>query len=137
MGHDLERQERAARLNGIAEYYRAHPPAETNDHAQHVHIHHHYAPAPVDTAPVVQQNPGQGVLDKYAPYFVLLLGGCVILAIVAVIAAIIIPMIVTMLISVAVCIGAVAVFALAVSGSLGHLNRQRIDEKLIKKAVKR
>lgn len=135
MGNDIERQERQARLNGIAEYYRSNPPA-TTDHGQHVHIHHHYAPAPVPSGPV-DQNPGQSVLDRYAPYFVLLLGGCVILAIAAVIAAIIIPMIVTLLISVAVCIGAVAVLALAVFGSLGHLNKQRMDQVLLKKVVKK
>lgn len=137
MGNDLERQERDARLNGIAEYYRANPPAIT-DQGQHVHVHHHYAPAPVhqDTRPV-DQNPGQSVLDKYAPYFVLLLGGVVILAIVGVIAAILVPMIVTMLIALAVCIGAIAVLAVAVGGSLGHLNKQRMDQTVLKKAIKK
>jgi hypothetical protein len=136
MGNDIERQERAARLNGIAEYYRANPPAVTSDQGQHIHVHHHYAPAPAPSGPV-DQNPGQSMLDRYTPYFVLMLGGTVILAIVGVIVVLIVPMIVTMLFAVAGCLGALAVLALAVSGSLGHLNKQRMDQTTLKKAIKK
>lgn len=134
MGNELEAREREARLRGIEKYYRANPPAPTTDQGKEVHYHFHQAP--VDTAPV-DQNPGQSVLDRYTPYFILLLGGVVILAIVAVIAVVLLPMIVTVLIALAVCIGAVAVLAIAVGGSLGHLNKQKMDQRTLRKALKK
>jgi len=130
MENEIERRQR---LGELTEYLRTQPLTNT-DQGQHVHIHYHQAPA--STAPV-DQNPGQSVLDKYTPYFILLLAGCVILAIVAVIAVILLPMVVTMLIAVAVCLGAVAVLALAVSGSLRNMRLQKMDETLLKKVIKK
>jgi hypothetical protein len=69
------------RLNEIVRFLGENPtpppgaPVTAGD--QHVHIHYHQAP--VNTAPV-DQNPGQSVLEKYAPYYVMFLGGLVIIA---------------------------------------------------------
>jgi len=65
------------RLNEIVQYLGQNPGATEVPGGQHVHIHYHQAP--VNTAPV-DQNPGQSVLEKYAPYYVMFLGGLVIIA---------------------------------------------------------
>lgn len=65
------------RLNEIVKYLGQNPGATEVPGGQHVHIHYHQAP--VNNAPV-DQNPGQSVLEKYAPYYVLFLGGIVIIA---------------------------------------------------------
>lgn len=129
MGNELER----SRVPEITEYLRSLP--VTTDQGQHVHVHHHYAPAPADTRPV-DQNPGQAALDKYAPYFILLLGGTVILAIVAVIAAVLLPLLVTMMIGVAACFGCLALLAVAVSSSLRNMRLAKLDQTLLKKVTK-
>lgn len=68
------------RLNEITQYLQANPTLpDTVPGDQHIHVHHHYA-APVITNAPVDQNPGQSVLEKYAPYYVMFLGGFVIIA---------------------------------------------------------
>lgn len=65
------------RLNEIVKYLGENPTATGVPGGQHVHIHYHQAP--VNTEPV-NQNPGQSVLEKYTPYYIMALGGFVILA---------------------------------------------------------
>lgn len=74
------------RLNEIQEYLRANPTTPPGGYpggvvadggGQHVHIHYHQAP--YNTEPV-EQNKGQKVLERYAPYFVMFLGGFIIVA---------------------------------------------------------
>lgn len=65
------------RLNEIVKYLGENPTATNVPGGQHVHIHYHQAP--VNTEPV-NQNPGQSVLEKYTPYYIMALGGFVILA---------------------------------------------------------
>lgn len=68
------------RLNEIVQYLNANPtPPEEVPGGQHIHVHHHYAAPVISNAPV-DQNPGQSVLEKYAPYYVMFLGGFVIVA---------------------------------------------------------
>lgn len=68
------------RLNEITEYYRQNPtpPAQFSPGSggeQHIHVHYHQAP--YSTEPV-EQNKGQSVLEKYTPYFMVFLGGFII-----------------------------------------------------------
>lgn len=65
------------RLNEIIKYLGENPATPDAPGGQQVHLHFHQAP--VSTAPV-DQNPGQTVLEKYTPYFVMFLGGIVIIA---------------------------------------------------------
>lgn len=67
------------RLNEITRYLQANPTPPQDIGGQHIHVHHHYAPPVISNAPV-DQNPGQSVLEKYAPYYVMFLGGIIIVA---------------------------------------------------------
>lgn len=67
------------RLNEITAYLQANPTPPEAVGGQHIHVHHHYAAPVISNAPV-DQNPGQSVLEKYAPYYVMFLGGIIIVA---------------------------------------------------------
>lgn len=88
-----------------------------------VHIHYH-APAPVE----VKRSPGQETLDRYVPYFFVLLGGCVIMGGLAVIAVMLTPVLVAILggvtalvIAAAAAVGAVAVLMIGGSAAIKAL----------------
>lgn len=89
-------------------------------HVGEVHVHHHYAAPVIDNRPV-EQNPGQEVLERYAPYFILLLGGLVILAIVAVVLVLLAPVLMTMMVTVMVVAVCLVVLVIAVAGSVKAL----------------
>lgn len=67
------------RLDEISKYFSANPTPPEPVGGQHIHVHHHYA-APVISTEPMNQNPGQSVLEKYTPYFMVFLGGLVIIA---------------------------------------------------------
>jgi hypothetical protein len=100
---------------------------------QVIHIHHHYAAPVIDTAPV-NQNPGQNVLDRYVPYFFVLLGGLVITGGLAVIAVILAPVLIAVLgsvvalvIAAAAAVGAVAVLMIGSAAAIKSL-RETLEE---------
>lgn len=101
-----DRQEK--RLAEITEYTRADLVRRDREQlvpgtSQQINIHHHYAPPPAP-APVPQMD----IASRYAGHFVLLLGGCVILAIVAIVFVMIAQALMIAGISLAVCAVAVA-----------------------------
>lgn len=67
------------RLNEITRYLQSNPTPPESVGGNHIHVHHHYAAPVISNAPV-DQNPGQSVLEKYAPYYVMFLGGIIIVA---------------------------------------------------------
>jgi hypothetical protein len=85
---------------------------------QHVHIHHHYAPAR-EAAPV----PEMDIASRYAGHFVLLLGGVVILAAVTVVLVMLAQVFMVMMTSLAVC-------CVAVAASVGKLRYSKIDKQM-------
>jgi hypothetical protein len=95
-----------------------------------VHIHIHEAERPEPPPP-----PEPDIATKYAGHFVLLLGGCVILAIIGVIAAILVPMIMGMLVSLAICAGAFAIFAIAVAAAVKSLGATSESHKINREVV--
>lgn len=133
---DQDRKTRADRLNEIVAYTRdelARRDAERDTAGPQptVVIHYHEAERPAPPPP-----PPQDLATKYAGHFMLLLGGCIILAIIGVIAAILVPMIMGMLISLAICAGAVAVLALAVAAAIKSLGSSNEASKINRETVR-
>lgn len=133
--HEYDDQDRKARLADIVEYTKRDMREQRqHDHEidqQVVHIHYHEAERPAPPPP-----PPQDLATKYAGHFMLLLGGCIILAIIGVIAAILVPMIMGMLISLAICAGAVAVLALAVAATVKSLGSSNEASKINRETVR-
>jgi hypothetical protein len=98
-----------------------------------VHIHYHATPA--GPAPV-EQNPGQTTLDKYVPYFFVLLGGVVILACVGVIAVMLVPVLLTFAVTAAVVMGGFAVCCVAIAAMIKSLGQTRNDRKIVDQALR-
>jgi hypothetical protein len=78
---------------------------------QVIHIHHHYAAPVINTAPV-EQNPGRDVLERYTPYFFVLLGGMIIVGGLAVILVLLTPVLTAIL-------GSVVALVLAAAAATG------------------
>jgi hypothetical protein len=126
------------RMNEIMEYVQADVARRETVGAAggEVHIHYHAAPVVIDPAPV-NQNPGQSVLDKYTPYFLVLLGGTIILAIVALVLVLLAPVLMAIMATVVGSLLAVGVVAIAISGSLRNVKQASMDEKIVNAALKR
>jgi hypothetical protein len=108
---------------------------ETPGQPGEIHIHHHYA-APVISTEPVDQNPGQSVLDRYTPYFFVLLGGMVIVGGLAVILVMLAPVliaimgsVVALVIAVTACLGAVAVMMIGASAAIKALRETPEEPK--------
>lgn len=127
--HEYDDQDRKTRLSEIVEYTKR-DLARRDDASGAVHIHYHEAARP-EPPPA----PAPDIATKYAGHFVLLLGGCVILGIMAVIAAILVPMIMGILISVAVCAGGMAVLALAVAAAVKSLGSSNDAAKINREVI--
>lgn len=112
----------ARRVDAITEYLQQMP---TGSGEVHMHVHHHY-PAPAQDLRPVDQNPGQNVLERYTPYFLVLLGGMVIITGCAVIAYMIIGALVPLLAITTVMVLAMGVAARMV---LGQVAPQKTKEK--------
>lgn len=112
----------ARRVDAITEYLQQMP---TGSGEVHMHVHHHY-PAPAQDLRPVDQNPGQNVLERYTPYFLVLLGGMVIITGCAVIVYMIIGALVPLL-----AVATVLVLAMGVAARmvLGQVAPQKIKEK--------
>lgn len=112
----------ARRVDAITEYLQQMP---TGSGEVHMHVHHHY-PAPAQDLRPVDQNPGQNVLERYTPYFLVLLGGMVIITGCAVIVYMIIGALVPLL-----AVATVLVLAMGVAARmvLGQVAPQKTKEK--------
>lgn len=84
---------------------------DTGAGAPQIHVHHHYAAPVIDTRPV-DQNPGQDVLDRYVPYFIVLLGGLIIMSGLVVVLVMVTPVLVAIL-------GSVVAVVIAAAAALG------------------
>lgn len=101
-----------------------------------IELHYHAAPVVIDTTPV-EPNAGDALLAKYTPYFVLLLGGVVILACVGVIAVLLVPALMAMVTMIAVVMGGFALCSVAVAASVRSLRQSRTEARTVQTALKR
>jgi choline-glycine betaine transporter len=100
-----------------------------------IEVHYHAAPVVIDTTPV-EPNAGDRVLAKYTPYFIVLLGGAVILAIVGVVTVLLVPVLMAMVTMIAVVMLGFAVAMIAVAGSVKSLRQSASDRDVVKQAVR-
>ncbi len=101
-----------------------------------VHVHYHASPAPVATSPAGQSR-GEVALINATPYFIILLGGVVILACVGVVTVLLLPALLTAVVGVAVVMGGFAVCAVAVAASVRSLRQSKTETQVIANAMKR
>lgn len=125
-----------SRMAELVEYVQGEIVSRGNDLGQtKIEIHYHAAPVVIDTKPV-DQNAGEAVLAKYTPYFIVLLEGAVILAIVGVITVLLIPALMAMVTMIAVVMVGFSVAALAVAGMAKSLRQSASDRDVVKQAVR-
>jgi hypothetical protein len=124
---DEQRQERLAELVEYTRTDLARRDREivTGD-GQHIHIHHHYA-APEPVTPSAPER--MDIASRYAGHFVLLLGGMIVLAGVAVVFAMIAQALMVAMISTAVC-------AIAAAAAVRSMRASDTDHKIIKERLK-
>jgi hypothetical protein len=124
------------RMAELAEYVRGEIVSRGGDLGQtKIEVHYHAAPVVIDTKPV-ELNAGDALLAKYTPYFVVLLGGVVVLACVGVITVLLLPALLTMVTMIAVVMGGFALSAVAVSASVRSLRQSAMDRDVVRQAVK-
>jgi hypothetical protein len=127
---------RADRLPELIDYVRGDLARRDAAGDQHVHVHYHQAPAP--TGPIEPTRPaGMAALDCYVPYFLMLLGGMIIVAGVGALAIMLLSALVSIMISLAICAGAVAVLAVAVGGSVKAIQNGQHDKALTRAALRK
>lgn len=123
------------RIAEITEYLGRELASRTGE-APGIHVHYHAAPAPV-AAPVAAPSRGQAALDNAVPYFIILLGGVVILACVGVIAVLLMPALLTMVMMIAIIMGGFALCSVAVAASVRSLRQSKTEQQVIKSVVKK
>lgn len=124
------------RMAELAEYVRGEIVSRGGDLGQtKIELHYHAAPVKIDTAPV-DASAGDAVLAKYTPYFIVLLGGVVILACVGVVTVLLLPALLTMVTMIAVVMGGFAVMSIAVAASVKSLKQSASDRDVVRQAVK-
>lgn len=90
-------------------------------------IHYHAAaPSPAHAPPETQRDP-MAPAARLAPYFVILLGGAIILAIIAVITIILVPAIMALATTLAIIACGIAIMFVAVAASVRSLRTSRAD----------
>ena len=119
----------------LAEYVRGEV-ARRDGEAPVIQIHYHAAPVE-PPAPLAEQSRGEVVLINAAPYFLLLLGGVVILACVGTVTVLLLPALLTMVVMVAVVMGGFAVCTVAVAASVRSLRQSRTEAATARDAMKR
>jgi hypothetical protein len=123
------------RMGEITEYLNREL-AAPDGRAPAVHVHYHAAPQP-PAAPPAEQSPGQEALDRAVPYFVMLLGGVVILACVAVIAVMLVPALISLAVTCAIVMGGFALVSLSIAAAVRSLRQSRAESKVIGAALAR
>lgn len=101
-----------------------------------VHVHYHAA-APAAATPPAAQSRGEVALINATPYFIILLGGVVILACVGVVTVLLLPALLTAVVGVAVVMGGFAVCAVAVAASVRSLRQSKTESRVLADAMKR
>lgn len=136
-------QDRANELQRITDYFRENPTAKMPDFpdgtpqgGQHVHVHHHYAAPVIDTSPV-QQNQGQSVLEKYTPYFMVFLGGMIILTGCALILFAFAAVLAMILLVVLAVVLATAILAMVIAHMMKTHSDSGINEDLLNAATRK
>lgn len=99
---------------------------------QHVHIHHHYPAEPVAPAAVPDRP---DVMAKYAPYFMLALGGMIIVAGIGVIVVFVLQALMGIMIAFATMAGSLAVVAVAVAVAARSLRSSKVDADLMAQRI--
>lgn len=123
MGHDLEPRretpsEIIAALKGEIESRRI--------SGAEIHIHYH-AGAPAAPPPTCAHAHAPNAADKAIPYFVILLGGCIVLALIAVITIMLVPAIMALTTMITGFLIAFAVAASAAAASVRSLRTSKMD----------
>lgn len=125
------------RMNDLAEYVRGEVAARGGDGpVPKIELHYHAAPVVIDPTPV-DPNAGDALLRKYTPYFVVMIGGVIVLASVAVIAVMLVPVLMSMVVMIAVVMLGFAVASAAVAATVKSLRQSASDRDVVRQAVKR
>lgn len=123
MGHDLEPRpatpsEIIAGLKGEIEARRV--------SGAEIHIHYH-AGGSTAPAPTCTHDHAPNPADKAIPYFVILLGGCIVLAIIGVVVILLVPAIMALATTIMVFMIGFAVVMIALAASVRSLRTSRAD----------
>lgn len=119
----------------LVEYMRGEIISRDHTDQPKIELHYHAAPVVIDTAPV-EPDAGDAVLAKYTPYFIVLLGGVVVLACVGVITVLLIPALMAMVTMIAVVMLGFSVATVAVGASVKSLRQSASDRDAVKTALK-
>lgn len=95
---------------------------------QKIEIHYHAAPSQAP-APVTPTADPMAPAARLAPYFVILLGGAIILALVAVITIVLVPAIMALATTVAIIMCGFAITVVAVAAAVRSLRTSKYDVK--------
>lgn len=99
-----------------------------------VHVHYHAAPpAEAPAAP----TGGQAALDRAVPYFIILLGGVVIVGGVGAVVVMLIPALLALAVTAAVIMGSFTVFALVIAVVARSLRQSKTEAKAASKLIDR
>jgi hypothetical protein len=101
-----------------------------------IHIHYH-AGAPSAPAPPAAHTDAPNAADRLVPYFVILLGGAIILAIIGVITVLLVPAIMALATMIAIVTGGVAIMFVAVAAATRSLRQTGADRQIMKQRLGR
>jgi hypothetical protein len=128
---DGDRQQLAA----ITEYLEGELARQGRD-AGGVHVHYHAAPIAPAPAPAVP-TAGQQALDRAVPYFIILLGGVVILACVGTVVVLMIPALLALAVTCAIVLGGFALLAVSIAASVRSLRQSRTEQQVSASLIRR
>jgi hypothetical protein len=123
------------RLAEITDYLSAEL-ARADGAAPGIHVHYHAAPAAPAPAPA-EVPAGERMLARLAPYYVLMLGGCIVLAIIGVIAVLLVPAMIALATDIAMIMGGFAVACIAVAASVRSLRQSKTESRAASKVLDR
>lgn len=128
------------RLAEITEYLSGELAARGPGETGGIHVHYHAAPVVLPDPPAAQTR-GEVVLINAAPYFILLLGGVIVLACVGTVAVILVPALLALAVTCAIVLGSFTVFAIAVAAMVRSLRstktERQVSASLLKKKGRR
>lgn len=100
-----------------------------------IHIHYHAGPSTAPP-PTCAHTHAPNAADRLAPYFVILLGGTIILAIIGVITVLLVPAIMALMTTIAVVMCGIAIMFVAVAASVRSLRQSGADHKIMTERLK-
>lgn len=116
------------RMAAITEYLN-HELAQQSAAAPAVHVHYHAAPVAPATVPAAQSR-GEVALINATPYFIILLGGVVILACVGVVTVLLLPALLAMVVMVGEVMAGFAICVVAIAASVRSLRQSRTERQV-------